>query len=376
MPSVNGYSFSPFIKKMILKAAQRYNLNPSLLAGQEQIESGFNPGPVSSAGAFGISQFIPSTAASYGVKPGSSRSALKSQIMGQAHLLADLGAVRGNRQSIIEALGGYYGASGTGYEQKVLDAAKAYKFLNKLGPGAAGPAGPAGPSGTPPGITPPAVFQPGGGGAAGSPYDDPTVRAYETILNLGERTKNSPEVNQGWAALADLALKHASTMAAAGGGLKAPKSQFTLGMPKGAAAAAAAGGGKGGGGGGPANLDLAVLSDGADRAGVNTKKTVLRFVAQIAAAYGHPLTIGTGTNHSQYTTSGNVSDHWSGHAADIPATGKTLLRLGRLALIAAGMPKEQAHQATGGLYNVNGHQIIFLTYEGGDHYNHLHVSAY
>ena len=52
---------------------------------------------------------------------------------------------------------------------------------------------------------------------------------------------------------------------------------------------------------------------------------------------------------------------------------KELVRLGRKALIAAGMPKAQARKQTGGLYNVNGFQIIFATNEGGNHYDHLHV---
>jgi hypothetical protein len=116
-----------------------------------------------------------------------------------------------------------------------------------------------------------------------------------------------------------------------------------------------------------------ILSKGADRPGVHTNKAVLNFVGQIAGAYGHPLTIGTGTNHNQMTVNGNVSDHWSGNAADIPATGNTLVKLGQDALIQAGMNPSQARKQTGGLYNVNGYQVIFNTHEGGDHTNHLHV---
>jgi hypothetical protein len=118
------------------------------------------------------------------------------------------------------------------------------------------------------------------------------------------------------------------------------------------------------------------LARGADRAGVGTSSAVKRFVRSISALYGQPLTIGTGTNHSRLTVDGNVSDHWSGNAADIPASGKALTRLGQEALIAAGMPEKQARKQTGGLFNVNGHQIIFNSNIGGNHYNHLHVSAH
>lgn len=114
----------------------------------------------------------------------------------------------------------------------------------------------------------------------------------------------------------------------------------------------------------------------ADRPGVATQPVVKRFVAEIAGLVGHPLTIGTGTNHSRMTVNGNVSDHWSGHAADIPATGAELIRLGQAALVAAGMSPAQARKQRGGLYNVGGHQIIFNTHIGGNHTNHLHVSAY
>jgi hypothetical protein len=71
------------------------------------------------------------------------------------------------------------------------------------------------------------------------------------------------------------------------------------------------------------------------------------------------------------TASGNVSDHWGGDAADIPASGKRLTKLGRAALIAAGMPEREARKAKGGIYNVNGAQIIF---NADDHWDHLHVN--
>jgi hypothetical protein len=123
------------------------------------------------------------------------------------------------------------------------------------------------------------------------------------------------------------------------------------------------------------NVNLVRFARGADRAGVRTSRAVRNFVVKIAAAAGHPLVIGTGTNHNRMTVNGNVSDHWSGHAGDIPATGRELIRLGQLALIAAGANPAWARRQRGGLFNVGGHQIIFNTMQGGDHTNHLHVSA-
>lgn len=117
------------------------------------------------------------------------------------------------------------------------------------------------------------------------------------------------------------------------------------------------------------------LSKTADRQGVPTSDAVLQFVGALGQTYGEPLTIGTGSNHNEKTVNGNVSAHWTGHAGDIPATGSKLRQLGYLALLQAGMPQREAKAAArkGGLYNVGGYQIIFLTNEGGNHYNHLHV---
>lgn len=105
------------------------------------------------------------------------------------------------------------------------------------------------------------------------------------------------------------------------------------------------------------------------------KPQVLDFMEKISSIYGKPLVGSDGTGHSRLTTSGNVSQHTTGNAVDIPMAGRELLRAGRAALIAAGMPRAQALKANGGLYNVGSHQIIFLTNEGGNHYDHLHVSA-
>jgi hypothetical protein len=118
------------------------------------------------------------------------------------------------------------------------------------------------------------------------------------------------------------------------------------------------------------------IAPGADRAGVPISKSVVNFVREISGLAGRPLTITTGSNHSRMTTSGNVSDHWSGHAADIAMSGRLLTHMGQIALIAAGAGRKWAKRQTGGLFNINGHQIIFNTMEGGNHFNHLHVSAY
>ena len=71
----------------ITRAAGRWNVPAGLLAAQLLAESNFNPLAVSVAGARGIAQFMPATAAAYGL-----RNPLDPQaaILAQAHLMSDL----------------------------------------------------------------------------------------------------------------------------------------------------------------------------------------------------------------------------------------------------------------------------------------------
>jgi hypothetical protein len=71
----------------IARAATRWNVPAGLLAAQLMAESGFNPLAVSPAGASGIAQFMPATAAAYGLKDPFDAS---QAIDAQAHLMSDL----------------------------------------------------------------------------------------------------------------------------------------------------------------------------------------------------------------------------------------------------------------------------------------------
>ena len=71
----------------ITHAAQRWSISAALLAAQLYAESNFNPFAVSGAGARGIAQFMPGTAAAYGLaNPFNAASAIDAQ----AHLMHDL----------------------------------------------------------------------------------------------------------------------------------------------------------------------------------------------------------------------------------------------------------------------------------------------
>ena len=74
-------------REPILRAAARWNVSAALLAAQLMAESNFNPFAVSPAGAQGIAQFMPGTAAP---TASTTRSTPPAAIDAQAHLMSDL----------------------------------------------------------------------------------------------------------------------------------------------------------------------------------------------------------------------------------------------------------------------------------------------
>jgi soluble lytic murein transglycosylase-like protein len=77
----------PKYAPMIARAAQRWQVSAQLLAAQIYAESNFNPFAQSGAGAQGIAQFMPGTAAAYGLRnPFDAEEAIDAQ----AHLMHDL----------------------------------------------------------------------------------------------------------------------------------------------------------------------------------------------------------------------------------------------------------------------------------------------
>ena len=89
--SVAGDGLPAFVparfRAAIERSAARWNVSGSVLAAQLMAESGFDPGAVSPAGAQGIAQFMPATAASYGLRDPFDPVAA---IDAQAHLMSDL----------------------------------------------------------------------------------------------------------------------------------------------------------------------------------------------------------------------------------------------------------------------------------------------
>ncbi len=84
----------------LLRAATHWNVSAALLAAQLMAESNFNPFASSPAGAQGIAQFIPSTAAAYGLTDPFDPVAA---IDAQAHLMSDLIRQLGSPQLALAA---------------------------------------------------------------------------------------------------------------------------------------------------------------------------------------------------------------------------------------------------------------------------------
>jgi Transglycosylase SLT domain len=138
------------------------------------------------------------------------------------------------------------------------------------------------------------------------------------------------------------------------------------------------------------------VAPGANLPGRPLSPLLTAFINQVAPLLGYRPVLTTGTNHSQYTVDGNVSDHYAGNAGDFGAAanqfgtddaqpGQPVPRGDELAaamFIVAGIDPASARAwaLAGGLRNVvfafQGQrvrlQVIWKTGQGGNHHNHVH----
>jgi soluble lytic murein transglycosylase-like protein len=138
-PYSSGLSGAPGSSQydsLINQAAARYGLDPAILHGLIQQESGFDPNATSSAGAVGLTQLMPSTAASLGVTNPLDPT---QSIEGGARYLSQMMAQFGGNTS--DALAAYNAGAGAvqryggvppyaetqGYVAKVLANAEAFR---------------------------------------------------------------------------------------------------------------------------------------------------------------------------------------------------------------------------------------------------------
>lgn len=117
------------VAHLAIAAHRKYPHYPIPVAmAQVKQESGFNAAAVSSAGAQGLTQFIPSTAQTYGVQYGTGKREKRSQVFGQFKLMEDDLKQYG---SVTGALNAYLGLAGQStpseYSSNILAMAKDYK---------------------------------------------------------------------------------------------------------------------------------------------------------------------------------------------------------------------------------------------------------
>lgn len=375
-------------KRIIANAANRYGLNPALLWGVYGAETDFGRNvSTSGAGAVGPFQFMPGTARGMGIDPlnfrqaafGAARYLSQYKGRGVAGMLAAYNAGPAGNPNNPET---------RAYIPRVQELARSWNGPDAAGGGTRG----------------------GGGGRGGRAVSGPLGLQTTspdgsalTALLAGMRPER-PQIQS-----AGIAPPTFSAAAPMPKGYQAPAAGSAAPAPAGGSSLAAAlqqiagtapgssrvtGGGvqpgaSGGGGGGPATglrRGQVQLAPDADRAGVPTSKIVRGFVSLVAGSVGHPITITTGSNHNQMTTSGNQSDHWTGRAADIavPVDSRQGDMIAGRALMLLGYSRQQARQMAqqGGLYTVTprtgplrGHrvQVIWRTTEGGNHHNHVHI---
>lgn len=118
--------------KFIEREAKRTGLPIKLLDAQIQAESSGNPNAVSSAGAVGVSQFIPSTARAYGLRVDNTvdeRLDPEKSIIAQANYMADLLKQYG---SIERALSAYNSGKPDAYLNPNFARGETYNYVRKI----------------------------------------------------------------------------------------------------------------------------------------------------------------------------------------------------------------------------------------------------
>jgi hypothetical protein len=377
--------------------ARKYGLDPNVFVRQIQQESGFRD-LRSPAGAQGVAQFIPSTAAAYGVnvhdpvssldgaarymrdnvkKYGSYARALSAYNSGRPDAYKDPGFARGETYNYVKTILG-------GSNPRGLSRSSSGRSSNNSGQQGASTT-------RIPGFNTPGINLPSVAGTSVNIVEPQVDRAsFEDARRrsvLGEMiARHNPNsfllrsglLNTEAPVLADYVTNKTSTVKIPGiPGLNIPGSRLpglnvtTPGQP----AASNSGGGQTYRG-----RTGAVKITGPNPGRIQPK--VRNFAAKIAGVAGQTVVGSDGTGHSKFTTNGNISEHWTGAAMDIPARGSQLVKLGQAALIAAGKNPAWARKQTKGLFNVTvgsrRYQIIFGTNSlalGGDHTDHLHIGV-
>jgi hypothetical protein len=361
--------------------AKQYGISgEALLAKVLQGESGFQQGRTSSAGAKGPAQFTAGSRATamqkYGVDPWAD---VDQAVHGEAlHLRGKINGSPG--------LEGYNPGMAS-YPRYILGqrVGDVRGQIGRGGDAGAAVGGPGVPSAVAP--APLSTVEPGGTGLAGmvaermalqrpqpapsSGLQAPSFAARPVVAGGGQVPMSSPPTRQ--ASIADLVAQASQMQGDVGSVPLSPP--VASAAPGGAQVASHVAGGKVRfARGTPANVQPALLD----------------FLQGLAGRTRGGITVGTTTNHNRLVAGTNrVSEHFTGNAADLPATGKAGDLIAAHALVQAGVPWKRAvamarqgsASAPGGVWDIpqpgGGRvQVIWKSMAGGNHFNHVHVGAH
>jgi hypothetical protein len=355
----------PDYRAMTRDAARRYGLDPGVFMRQIQQESGFNPTVRSPAGAVGIAQIMPATARGWGVNPLDPEASLNAAAKNMASYVKRYGGIE-------NALRAYNAGPGA------IQASKGYAETNNYVKTILGGSAPSGPRSSAPRSSAPNVSADPSAAQALLALAAPKRQALQiTAPTAPSFAAQAPTAGTATLPQTAAAPKPRLDIGKAVEAITAlqpqPQSSVGTGRDSSRTSASRPSGGKG-------NFKISGPDPGRLQPGL------VKFAGRVADTLGASLIGLDGSTHSKMTTNGRVSDHYTGNATDIfTVNGKSLkqhpgllIQAGRAALVAAGMDPRKARKAGIGLYNVNGHQIIFGTNSralGGDHTDHLHISA-
>lgn len=132
---------------------------------------------------------------------------------------------------------------------------------------------------------------------------------------------------------------------------------------------------------GPGGDGTVTIAEGANRAGTKLEPIFIAYLEKMAKIANQNILVNYGTEHSQKTSTGDVSDHWVGMGADLSIDSNGgeagMWALYRACITADGKtsPQEAAQKRGSWTVYPPGYRVqcIWATEDFGGHWDHVHV---
>jgi hypothetical protein len=128
-----------------------------------------------------------------------------------------------------------------------------------------------------------------------------------------------------------------------------------------------------------------IVLAGANANGKPVTKITMDYLGRMARRLGKPIVVSTGTNHHKFASPGVISDHFTGHAADLGMIanhgtndGPVGDKLATVGLIEAGVAAGEAAKMAkaGGLFTLtHGTERVQVIWKAPKHHDHVHVGV-